>query len=102
MFFIPLLRHYFDITSILFIAFFFFFSFSTPLLSFEYSSGTISSLSSRVEHHYPVCLAPFLLLFVLMFAFCVEGFSCDLHLSIYSRKVASKVNGGGLTTGDVV
>lgn len=98
MFFIPLLRHYFDFSSILFLAFFF----STPLLSFEYSSGAASSLSSRVQHHYPVCLAPFLLLFVLMFAFCVEGFSCDLHLSLYSRKVASKVSGGGLTTGDVV
>lgn len=71
-------------------------------MSFEYSSGAISSLSSRVEQHYPVCLAPFLLLFVLMFAFCVEGFSCYLHLSLFSRKVASKVRGSDLTTEDVV
>ena len=79
-----------------------FFSFSTPRVSFEYSSGATSSLSSRVEQHHPVCLAPLLLLLVLMFAFCVEGFSCDLHLSLFSRKVASKVRGSGLTAEDVV
>lgn len=33
---------------------------------------------------------PFLLLFVLIFTFLVEGSSCDLCMSLYIRKVASK------------
>lgn len=43
-----------------------------------------------------VCLVPCLLFFVLIFAFHTEVFPCDLRLSLYTGKAASKVSGGSL------
>lgn len=92
--FIPLLRHYLTLAPSFYC---FFFNTSTVL---EYSLGAISSLSSRVEHHYPVCLSSFSCLFwCLLSVLKVFLWSSPF---LYSRKVASKVSGGGLTTGDVV